>query len=41
MQALLIEQRRTNRLLQAFGWAAVGFLLGALAVQVLHRLAPL
>ena len=41
MDALLVEQRRTNRLLQAFGWAAVGFLLGALAVQVLHRLAPL
>jgi ubiquinone biosynthesis protein len=41
MQALLIEQRRTNRLLQAFGWAAVGFLLGALAIQILHRLAPL
>ena len=41
VEALLVEQRRTNRLLQAFGWAAVGFLLGALAVQVLHRLAPL
>ena len=41
MDALLVEQRRTNRLLQAFGWAAVGFLLGALAVQVLQRLAPL
>ncbi|MEX8493565.1 AarF/UbiB family protein, partial [Sphaerotilus sp.] len=41
VEALLVEQRRTNRLLQAFGWAAVGFLLGALAIQVLHRLAPL
>jgi ubiquinone biosynthesis protein len=44
VEALLVEQRRTNRLLQAFGWAAVGFLLGVLAVQalqVLHRLAPL
>jgi ubiquinone biosynthesis protein len=41
VEALLVEQRRTNRLLQAFGWAAVGFLLGALAVQVAYRLAPL
>ena len=40
MQALLIEQRRTNRLLQALGWAAIGFVLGALAVQILLRLGP-
>jgi len=40
VQALLVEQRRTNRLLQALGWAAMGFVLGALAVQVLSRFGP-
>ena len=40
VQALLIEQRRTNRLLQSLGWAAIGFVLGALAVQILLRLGP-
>jgi ubiquinone biosynthesis protein len=40
MEALLVEQRRTNRLLQALGWAAMGFVLGALAVQVLSRFGP-
>ena len=32
--ALLVEQRRTNRLLQALLYAAIGFVLGALAVQL-------
>jgi ubiquinone biosynthesis protein len=40
MEALLVEQRRTNRLLQALGWAAMGFVLGVLAVQVLSRFGP-
>ena len=34
MEALLFEQRRTNRLLQAIIYAAVGVLLGVLAAQV-------
>ena len=33
--ALLAEQRRTNRLLQALVYGAVGFVAGALAMQVL------
>ena len=32
--ALLVEQRRTNRLLQALLYGAVGFVLGVLAVQL-------
>ena len=32
--ALLVEQRRTNRLLQALLYGAMGFVLGALAVQL-------
>ena len=32
--ALLVEQRRTNRLLQALLYAAMGFVLGALAIQL-------
>ena len=39
LQALLAEQRRTNRMLQALGWAAVGFVLGALVVRVLAHAA--
>jgi ubiquinone biosynthesis protein len=35
--ALLAEQRRTNRLLQAVLWAAVGFLAGLLLTQVAVR----
>ena len=34
IEALLIEQRRTNRLLQAIIYAAVGVLLGVLAAQL-------
>jgi ubiquinone biosynthesis protein len=37
-EALLTEQRRTNRWLHAMGWIAVGFLFGALVVQALVRL---
>jgi ubiquinone biosynthesis protein len=40
LQALLIEQRRTNRLLQALGWAAAGFLLGVLVVRTLSHFGP-
>jgi ubiquinone biosynthesis protein len=32
--ALLAEQRRTNRLLQALVYGAVGFIAGALLVQI-------
>ncbi len=39
--ALLAEQRRTNRLLQAALWAALGFLLGALATRLLVGVWPL
>ena len=39
-QALLIEQRRTNRLLQALLYGAIGFLLGVLAVQWMLRSSP-
>ena len=35
--ALLAEQRRTNRLLQAVLWAAVGFVAGLLLTQVAAR----
>ncbi|MEW6705602.1 MAG: ubiquinone biosynthesis regulatory protein kinase UbiB [Pseudomonadota bacterium] len=35
--ALLAEQRRTNRLLQALLWGLFGFLLGAATVQLLLR----
>ena len=40
LAALLAEQRRTNRLLQAVLWAAAGFVLGVLAVRVLWRILP-
>lgn len=38
LDALLVEQRRTNRLLQGIIWAGVGFLLGLLLMQVLTRI---
>jgi len=38
IQALIQEQRRTNRLLQALLYGAVGFTLGLLAANVLMRL---
>jgi ubiquinone biosynthesis protein len=37
LDALLVEQRRTNRLLQGIVWGGVGFLLGLLLMQVLVR----
>ena len=36
--ALLAEQRRTNRLLQGLVWGLVGFLAGAVSVQLLSQL---
>jgi len=33
LEALLAEQRRTNRLLQAIVYAGLGFLIGVLVVQ--------
>ncbi|MFO1328389.1 MAG: ubiquinone biosynthesis regulatory protein kinase UbiB [Rubrivivax sp.] len=42
LRALLHEQRRTNRLLQALAFGAIGFVLGMLAAQVwLHARPPL
>jgi ubiquinone biosynthesis protein len=38
IDALLTEQRRTNRLLQGVIWGGVGFLLGLLLMQVLTRI---
>ncbi|MEN9630303.1 MAG: hypothetical protein RJA10_3531, partial [Pseudomonadota bacterium] len=38
LRQLLREQRRTHRLLQALLFSALGFLAGALAVQILLRL---
>ena len=32
-----MEQRRTNRLLQGMAYAAVGFVLGALAMHLIAR----
>ena len=32
--ALLAEQRRTNRLLSALAWGALGFLIGTVLAQV-------
>jgi ubiquinone biosynthesis protein len=40
MQTLLVEQRRTNRLLRAALWVAVGFAAGLLVAQLLLRYAP-
>jgi ubiquinone biosynthesis protein len=38
IDALLVEQRRTNRLLQGIVWAGMGFLLGLFLMQVLTRI---
>ena len=38
LQTLIDEQRRTNRLLQAFLYGGVGFALGLLAMQVIARI---
>jgi ubiquinone biosynthesis protein len=40
LQTLLVEQRRTNRLLRAVLWVGAGFVLGLLVAQVLLRFAP-
>jgi ubiquinone biosynthesis protein len=40
METLLVEQRRTNRLLRAALWVAVGFAAGLLVAQLLLRFAP-
>ena len=37
LQALLIEQRRTNRLLRSVLWVGVGFVLGLVAMTVVLR----
>ena len=39
-QALMLEQQRTNRLLQTIVCVALGFLLGVVAMQVLVYLTP-
>ncbi len=38
LDALLVEQKRTNRLLQGIIWAGVGFFLGLLLMQLLTRI---
>jgi ubiquinone biosynthesis protein len=38
LNALLAEQKRTNRLLQAFLYGAVGFVLGLIVMQVIVRI---
>jgi len=38
LEAILVEQRRTNRLLAGLAFSAVGFLLGLVAMQLLLRL---
>ena len=35
LEALLLEQRRTNRLLQGLVYAGIGFVLGVLVMQML------
>ena len=40
LDALMQEQRRTNRLLQGIVWGGVGFLIGLVLMQVLMRLRP-
>ena len=40
MEALMLEQQRTNRLLQTIVCVALGFLLGVVVMQVLVHLAP-
>jgi ubiquinone biosynthesis protein len=34
---LLIEQRRTNKLLQSLVYGAIGFVLGLIVMQILVR----
>jgi ubiquinone biosynthesis protein len=38
LQALLTEQRRTNRLLRALLWVCAGFVFGLLVAQLMLRL---
>ena len=38
LAAILREQRKTNRLLSAVVWVALGFVLGLVSAQVLMRL---
>ena len=38
IDALLVEQRRTNRLLQSVIWGGVGFLIGLMVMQLITRL---
>ncbi|QCB46668.1 ubiquinone biosynthesis regulatory protein kinase UbiB [Hydrogenophaga sp. PAMC20947] len=38
LDALLVEQRRTNKLLQGIIWGGVGFVLGLILMQVLTRI---
>ena len=40
MHSLLVEQRRTNRLLRAVLWIGAGFAIGLLVAQLLLRFAP-
>jgi ubiquinone biosynthesis protein len=40
LQTLLVEQRRTNRLLRAVLWVGAGFVLGLVVSQLLLRLGP-
>jgi ubiquinone biosynthesis protein len=40
LQTLLIEQRRTNRLLRAVLWVGAGFVFGLIVAQLLLRIAP-
>jgi ubiquinone biosynthesis protein len=37
LQALLVEQRRTNRLLQALAWVALGFFVGLVFARLMLR----
>jgi ubiquinone biosynthesis protein len=41
LRELLIEQRRTNKLLQALMYCGIGFLVGLIAVQIVLRVAIL
>jgi ubiquinone biosynthesis protein len=40
LQTLLIEQRRTNRLLRAVLWVGAGFVFGLIVAQLLLRIVP-
>jgi ubiquinone biosynthesis protein len=37
LRALLLEQRRTNKLLQGLVYGAIGFVLGLIVMQILVR----